>query len=123
MPIARRSSTGIDLRARRKRGHPAGGDMQINGTLHLYSGDRRELFFVFADSVAQQLYKNPALDIDDPPSRVVSVSIGNSRFISERTLSFSRKQSEIKVSLCSRNSKEGLKDLTGLYNWFASQKR
>ena len=47
------------------------------------------------------------------------ISVGNDRFIHRRTLSFSRKQSEIKVSLCKETTKDGLGSLTTLYDWFA----
>lgn len=93
--------------------------MNISGTLHFYSGEDKELFFVFDDDVAQDMYRNGKFDIDDLESRRVYISVGNSRFIHQRTLSFSRKQTEIKVSLCSRNTKDGLDSLTELYDWFA----
>lgn len=93
--------------------------MLVSGTLHLYSGEDRELFFVFDDDVAQQLYQRPELDIHDRETRRVWISVGSSRFIHRRTLSFSGKQTEIKVSLCSRNTKDGLGSLTSLYDWFA----
>jgi hypothetical protein len=92
--------------------------MEISGTLHLYSGKRRELFFVFDDDVAQQLYNLAGFNVEDKSSREVFVSVGTDRFISRRTLSFSRKQTEIKVSLCAKGSKEGLRSLTALYNWY-----
>lgn len=95
--------------------------MNIRGTLHLYSGGRDELFFVFDDDVAQLLYDMGEFDIDDKESRHVWVSVGTDRFIRRRTLSFSRKQTEIKVSLCSLGSKDGLGTLTELYEWFVPQ--
>ena len=95
--------------------------MNISGTLHFYSGSDKELFFVFDDEVAQEMYHNREFDIDDLESRRVYISVGSSRFIHQRTLSFSRKQTEIKVSLCSRNTKDGLGSLTDLYNWFAAR--
>lgn len=93
--------------------------MDISGTLHLYSGEDRELFFTFDDDVAQDLYAAPNFKIDDKESRRVFISIGSDRFIRRRTLSFSRKQSEIKVSLCKETTKENLGALTRLYDWFA----
>jgi hypothetical protein len=95
--------------------------MNISGTLHFYSGNRKEFFFVFDDDVAQQLYENPIFDIENLNSRRVYVSVGNNRFIHRRTLSFSRKQTEIKVSLCSLGSKDGLGALTYLYDWFSAR--
>src|SRR5262245_59249246 len=94
------------------------GPMNVSGSLHLYSGDDKELFFVFDDVVAQDMYRDSQFDIDDLESRRVYISVGKVRFIHERTLSFSRKQTEIKVSLCSRNTKDGLGPLTALYDWF-----
>ena len=45
---------------------PRGYDrMEISGTLHFYSGEDKELFFVFDDDVAQQLYKMGDFDVDD----------------------------------------------------------
>ena len=35
--------------------------MNISGTLHLYSGKDRELFFTFDDDVAQELYASAAI--------------------------------------------------------------
>lgn len=93
--------------------------MNVSGSLHFYSGDDKELFFVFDDDIAQDMYRNRKFNIDDLESRRVYVSVGNSRLIHQRTLSFSRKQAEIKVSLCSRNTKNGLRSLTALYDWFA----
>ena len=93
--------------------------MNISGTLHLYSGEDRELFFTFDDDVAQELYATEDFDIDDKETRRVYISVGNDRFIHRRTLSFSRKQSEIKVSLCKETTKDGLGALTSLYDWFA----
>jgi hypothetical protein len=95
--------------------------MDISGTLHLYSGDRYELFFVFDDDIAQQLYGIDEFEIDDLNTRRVFVSVGEQRFIHRRTLSFSKKQTEIKVSLCSLGSKNGLGTLTALYDWFRGQ--
>jgi hypothetical protein len=95
--------------------------MEISGTLHFYSGEDKELFFVFDDDIAQQLYGEPQFDIDDLNSRRVYISVGADRFIHQRTLSFSRKQTEIKVSLCSRNTKDGLASLTTLYDWFSAR--
>ena len=57
-----------------------------------------ELFFVFDDDVAQVLYGMPEFDVSDVDTRRVWVSVGNDRFINRRTLSFSQKQSESKVS-------------------------
>ena len=82
--------------------------MYISGTLHLYSGADRELFFVFDDDVAQELYASGDFPIADIQRRRAYISVGPDRFIHQRTLSFSRKQTEIKVSLCSRNTKDGL---------------
>jgi hypothetical protein len=93
--------------------------MNVSGSLHFYSGDDKELFFVFDDVVAQDMYRDSKFNIDDLESRRVYISVGSSRLIHQRTLSFSRKQTEIKVSLCSRNTKDGLGSLTALYNWFA----
>jgi hypothetical protein len=87
--------------------------------LHFYSGDDKELFFVFDDAVAQDMYRKGDFDIEDIESRRVYISVGTSRFIHQRTLSFSRKQTEIKVSLCMRNTKDGLGSLTALYDWFS----
>jgi len=92
--------------------------MNVSGSLHLYSGDDKELFFVFDDAVAQDMYRDSQFNIDDLETRRVYISVGSSRFIHQRTLSFSRKQTEIKVSLCSRNTKDGLGSLTALYDWF-----
>lgn len=93
--------------------------MDISGSLHLYSGEDRELFFTFDDDVAQNLYSSPHFSIDDKETRRAFISIGKERFISRRTLSFSRKQSEIKVSLCKETTKDNLGTLTQLYDWFA----
>ena len=93
--------------------------MEISGTLHLYSGDDRELFFTFDDDVAQELYLSTDFDIDDKETRRVYISVGDDKLISRRTLSFSRKQTEIKVSLCKKTTKENLGSLTRLYDWFA----
>ena len=79
--------------------------MDVSGTLHLYSGDDRELFFTFDDEVARDLYSSSDFDIDDRETRRVYISVGTNRFINRRTLSFSRKQSEIKVSLCKPDHK------------------
>jgi hypothetical protein len=95
--------------------------MDISGTLHFYSGEDKELFFVFDDDVAQQLYTQDEFDIDDLSSRRAYISVGSDRFIHRRTLSFSRKQTEIKISLCSRMTKNGLGALTTLYDWFAKR--
>jgi hypothetical protein len=92
--------------------------MEISGTLHLYSGKRRELFFVFDDDVAQLLYEAPSFRYESRESRRVYVSVGTQRFISQRTLSFSQKQTEIKVSLCAKGSKDNLGSLTALYDWY-----
>lgn len=97
--------------------------MNISGTLHFYSGEDRELFFVFDDDAAQLLYDNPAFDIDNLDTRRAYVSVGSQRFIHRRTLSFSRKQSEIKISLCSRATKDGLGSLTTLYDWYGARGR
>jgi hypothetical protein len=97
--------------------------MDISGTLHFYSGQDKELFFVFDDDVAQPLYRRPEFDIEDLNSRRVYISVGRDRFIHRRTLSFSRKQTEIKVSLCSRSTKDDLGALTTLYDWFSSRGR
>jgi len=91
----------------------------ISGTLHLYSGPDRELFFTFDDWVAQDLYASGDFDLDKKETRQVFVSVGKDRFIHKRTLSFSRKQSEIKVSLCKDTTKDNLGALTTLYDWFA----
>jgi hypothetical protein len=93
--------------------------MNVSGTLHLYSGEDRELFFVFDDDVAQQLYRMNDFDMEDKRTRLVFISVGGDHFIHVRTMSFSRKQTEIKVSLCSATTKDGLKSLTALYDWFA----
>ncbi len=95
--------------------------MDVSGTLHFYSGDARELFFAFDDDVAQRLYGKSGFDIDDVDSRRVFISVGSDRFIHRRTLNFSRKQTEIKVSLCSKGSKDGLGALTALYDWFGAR--
>lgn len=95
--------------------------MDVSGTLHLYSGEDRELFFTFDDVIAQNLYEMPDFDIEDKDSRRVYISVGEDRFISQRTLSFSRKQREIKVSLCKATTKDGLASLTKLYDWFAPE--
>lgn len=95
--------------------------MQISGTLHFYSGEDRELFFVFDDDIAQKLYDQPEFDVDKLDTRRVYISVGADRFIHRRTMSFSRKQTEIKVSLCSRNTKDELGALTTLYDWFSAQ--
>ena len=92
--------------------------MNISGTLHLYSGDDKELFFTFDDDIAQELYSNPRFKIKDKKTRKVFISVGRERFIHERTMSFSKKQSEIKVSLCKLTTKDGLGGLTRLYDWF-----
>src|SRR5216684_5660933 len=93
--------------------------MNVSGTLHLYSGEDRELFFVFDDDVAQQLTAAGDFDLDNSRSRQVYISVGSERFIHRRTLHFTRKQTEIKVSLCSRNTKDNLGALTALYDWFS----
>jgi len=95
--------------------------VDISGTLHIYSGDRRELFFVFDDEIAQVLYAMDEFEIDREATRRAFVSVGRDRFISERTLSFSKKQTEIKTSLCSKGSKEGLRSLTALYEWYVPE--
>lgn len=95
--------------------------MNVSGSLHFYSGDDKELFFVFDDVVAQDMYRDGEFNIDDLESRRVYISVGSNRLIHRRTLSFSRKQTEIKVSLCSRNTKDGLGSLTALYDWFADR--
>lgn len=97
--------------------------MEISGTLHLYSGDDRELFFTFDDDVAQELYLSSHFDIDDKETRRVYISVGDDKLISRRTLSFSRKQTEIKVSLCKETTKDNLGSLTRLYDWFAPSGR
>ena len=81
----------------------------------------KNCFFVFDDVVAQDMYRDSRFDIDDLESRRVYISAGSSRLIHRRTLSFSRKQTEIKVSLCSRNTKDGLDSLTALYDWFTGR--
>jgi hypothetical protein len=81
--------------------------MDISGTLHLYSGEDKELFFVFDDEIAQQLYRMPKFDIEDSDSRRAYISVGTDRFIHRRTLSFSRKQTEIKVSLVTPEAASG----------------
>ncbi len=93
--------------------------MNVSGSLHFYSGDSKEFFFVFDDIVAQGMYRDARFNIDDLESRRVYISVGSDRLIHQRTLSFSRKQTEIKVSLCSRNTKDELGALTVLYDWFA----
>jgi len=93
--------------------------MNVSGTLHLYSGEDRELFFVFDDDMAQELTGTGDFDPDNSQSRHVYISVGSERFIHRRTLHFTRKQTEIKVSLCSRNTKNNLGALTALYDWFA----
>src|ERR1041385_6233603 len=93
--------------------------MNVSGSLHFYSGEDKELFFVFDDVVAQQMYRDTDFKIDDLETRRWYISVGSTRLIHQRTLSFSRKQTEIKVSLCSRNTKDGLGLLTALYDWFA----
>jgi hypothetical protein len=93
--------------------------MNVSGTLHFYSGAKKELFFVFDDEVAKEMYANAEFDQGNKDSRRVYISIGEDRCIHRRTLSFSLKQTEIKVSLCARNSKNGLGNLTVLYDWFA----
>jgi hypothetical protein len=93
--------------------------MEISGTLHFYSGGDKELFFVFDVDVAQQLYRMEDFDVDDPNSRRAYVSIGRDRFIHQRTLSFSKKQTEIKISLCALRTKNDLGALTALYDWFS----
>lgn len=95
--------------------------MDISGTLHFYSGERKEFFFVFDDDIARQLYNVPEFNVADLDSRRAYISVGTDRFIHRRTLSFSRKQTEIKVSLCSLASKDGLGALTALYDWFAAR--
>jgi hypothetical protein len=95
--------------------------MYISGTLHFYSGEDRELFFVFDDDVAQQLYSDPEFAMDDAASRRAYISVGSERFIHRRTLSFSKKQTEIKISLCSRGTKDELGALTLLYDWYAAR--
>lgn len=95
--------------------------MDVSGTLHFYSGDDEELFFVFDDDVAQILYANTKFDIEDVNSRRAWISVGLDRFIHRRTLSFSRKQTEIKISLCSRATKDGLGTLTSLYDWYSAR--
>lgn len=95
--------------------------MDISGTLHFYSGQRKEFFFVFDDDVAQPLYQVAEFNHADVNSRAVYISVGADRFIHQRTLSFSKKQTEIKVSLCSRGSKDGLGALTTLYDWFSTR--
>ena len=93
--------------------------MNISGTLHLYSGEDRELFFVFDDYIAQELYNIAEFKLDDIETRRTYISVGLDRFIHRRTLSFSRKQTEIKVSLCNLKTKDNLRALTALYDWFA----
>jgi hypothetical protein len=95
--------------------------MDISGTLHFYSGQRKEFFFVFDDDVAQPLYDMPEFDRADLNTRRVYISVGADRLIHRRTMSFSGKQTEIKVSLCSRGSKDGLRALTTLYDWFSTR--
>lgn len=50
----------------------------------------RELFFVFDDDIAQQLYRRPEFKIKDVNTRRAFVSVGNDRFIHQRTLNFSK---------------------------------
>lgn len=95
--------------------------MNVSGTLHFYSGADKELFFVFDDDVAQDLYKEAEFDLDDIETRRCYVSVGSDRFIHRRTMSFSRKQTEIKMSLCSKATKGGLGALTSLYDWYGSR--
>lgn len=64
--------------------------MNISGTLHLYSGEDKELFFVFDDELAQPLYRQRAFDVDRLETRRVYISVGSDRFIHRRALSFSR---------------------------------
>lgn len=94
--------------------------MNVSGTLHFYSGDDKELFFVFDDDVAQELYTRPEFDLADIDTRRAYISIGEDRFIHRRTLSFSKKQTEVKVSLCSQATRNDLGALTTLYDWFGS---
>lgn len=94
--------------------------MDISGTLHFYSGADKELFFVFDDDIAQELYTHSDFDLEDIYTRRAYISVGEQRFIHRRTLSFSRKQTEVKVSLCSKATKDDLGALTTLYDWFES---
>lgn len=92
--------------------------MNISGTLHLYSGPDGELFFVFDDEFAQPLYRSGEFRIDAIDTRRVFVSLGKHRFIKLGTLSFSRKQTEIKISLCTAGSKARHHALAVVYDWF-----
>ena len=81
--------------------------MNVSGTLHLYSGEDKELFFVFDDDVAQQLYGNTRFKIGRM-SRSHQLDLGGLQRVTHlRTLSFSKKQTEIKISLCSQGAKGG----------------
>lgn len=93
-------------------------NMNISGTLHLYSGADGELFFVFDDEFAQALYRTGEFRIDAIDTRRVFVSLGKHRFIKLGTLSFSKQQTEIKVSLCTSGSKNRHHALEALYKWF-----
>jgi hypothetical protein len=95
--------------------------MNVSGTLHFYSGADKELFFVFDDDVAQGLYSEGEFDLDNIDTRRCYISVGDDRFIHRRTMSFSRKQTEIKMSLCSKTTKSGLGALTSLYDWYGSR--
>lgn len=95
--------------------------MDVSGTLHFYSGADKELFFVFDDDVAQELYREEEFDLNDIDTRRCYISVGFDRFIHRRTMSFSRKQTEIKMSLCSSATKGGLGALTSLYDWYGSR--
>jgi hypothetical protein len=99
--------------------------VDVSGTLHLYSGPRRELFFVFDDDTAQRLIARHKGAFADTNYRRVHISVGNTHFIHDkpRTMSFSKKQTEIKISLCSLGSKDGLGPLTQLYDWFAPTRK
>ena len=93
--------------------------MNVSGTLHLYSGPDREMFFVFDDDVAQHEKAISAFNPDEVESRKVFISVGPDRFIHKRAITFTRKQTEIKVSLCRRSTKANLGALTARYDWFA----
>lgn len=92
--------------------------MNISGTLHLYSGADGELFFVFDDEFAQVLYRSGEFRIELIETRRVFVSLAKHRFVKLGTLSFSKKQTEIKVSLCTSGSKTRHHALLALYDWF-----
>jgi hypothetical protein len=53
--------------------------MDISGTLHLYSGEDRELFFTFDDDVAQDLYSTSHFDIAAPWPTLIKSSKAHTR--------------------------------------------